>query len=125
METSLDIIYKLLYTNDLIKAKVGNRISFFIYEKYEDESKPFILLRPLNAQSPVIYGNDEIVREAQDIQIDVQAMSRNDCIVIMNEIEKILIDINCRQINGDTLDEYFEEVRRFCIAKRFRYKTKI
>lgn len=121
----LNDIYEAIKDNKVIKELVDNRIAFYLYENYEDESKPFIVLRPLSASSPSIYGNDEPLRMVQDIQIDVQSRNRRDCICIMDAIQDTLLKLNIRQLNGDTLDEYFESVRRFCIAKRFRIKTKI
>lgn len=121
----LNVIYERIKNNSVISLKVADRIKFYEYDYYEDESKPFIVLRPLNAVSPDLYGNDHSLREVQDIQIDVQACNRLDCKEIMQAIEYELEQIDFRQLNGDTLDEYFSSVRRFCLAKRFRCKTKI
>lgn len=121
----LSMVCKQIAKNELISQKCGGRIKMYEYPHYEEETKPFIIVRPLIASSPSIYGNDEALREQQIIQIDVQSMKRSDCALIMDEIEKELGQLNFRQSYGDSLDEYLSGVRRFVIAKRFECISKI
>lgn len=116
----LSKIQKQLTENEYIKSTVEKRISAYQYKFYNDETKPFIVLRPIEAVKNNLSGNNTALRRSQKIQIDVQSSNRLECKALMNEIEKELKKINIQVLdNSDSLDEYLEEVERFVYAKRF------
>lgn len=119
----LQKIYDVVSKDEIITNIVENRITFYTYKDYDIEKKAFLVLRPMNAKEPLVYGNDIPMNYQQDIQIDVQSTNRKDCMTVMNRIEDILVDINCRQLGYNALDEWIEPVGRFVLAKRFRIKT--
>lgn len=122
----LNEIYSKIKVIDNISTIVEDRISFYEYRHYEDETKPFIVLRPLNASTPEIYGNDVSLREYQDIQIDIQSKDRKVNYLLMNDIEKRLRETMLfTSLTSDSLDTYLEQVGRFVLAKKFRCKSKL
>lgn len=119
----IDVIYQKIKEDQIITDIVEERIRFYTYENFQEETKPFLIIRPLNADKGIQYGNDLPIQYEQDFQIDIQSKNRKDCRIVMSEIEKIMREINCRELTYNSLDEWFAPVGRYALAKRFRIKS--
>lgn len=121
----LNDIYNVIKDLPGVKRYVNNRIAFYEYKGYEDESMPFIVLRPLEAPMTHVYGNDSRVRAKQDIQIDIQVTDRKIGYLLMDELELALQkELNVYAQSYQSIDEYLDGVGRYVLAKRFRIKSK-
>lgn len=120
----IDIIYQKINSDEIIKEIVGDRIKFYTYENFQDEDKPFLIIRPLNAYRGAEHGNNLPIQYEQDFQIDIQSKNRKECRIVMTELEKIMREIGCRELTYNSLDEWFAPVGRYALAKRFRIKSK-
>lgn len=125
MKDFLNEAYELLKEDSFIKNKCENRIKFYEYPNYEDETKPFIVLRPLEAPTYDTYGSNGPIRASQIIQIDVQAQSRMECKTIMQAIMNQLIKKGWGRLNSNSLDTYFSEVKRYVLAYRFYFASEL
>lgn len=125
MKDFLNEAYDLLKDNSYIKEKCGNRIKFYEYPNYEDETKPFIVLRPLEGVSYDTYGSNQPIRASQIVQIDVQSQNRMECKTIMEAIMSTLKQRGWGRLNHNSLDEYFSEIKRYVLAYRFYFASNL
>lgn len=125
MNDFLNEAYELLKENSIIKEKCDKRISFYQYNQYEDETKPFIVLRPIEAVNDTNFGSNQVLQVSQIIQIDVQAKDRKDCKIIMHAVAETLGKKNWKRMGFDSLDTYLDEVKRYVLAYRFYFVSQI
>lgn len=113
----LEYIRKLFVEDEYIKSLVEDRIHFIKTTESSDTTKPFILIRPLNNE-PSTFVSDKYLSETFFVQIDVQSYKYNTSLKLANRIRYILW-INGLKQNGNEFDEFFEETKRYVLARKY------
>lgn len=122
MKSLIDEVYSIIANDSEIKRYCDNRISVYQYPFYNDENKPFVVIRPLEAVQQDMFASDDLIRGSQLIQIDVQSPSHADCFQIQNRINELLMNNGIYQQSGG-LDEKLEKVNRYVDARRYEVYT--
>lgn len=135
MKIMLEEVQKQLLENDYIRSmteiansgseKKSYRIKAYKYPENADKSGAFITIRPVDTPSEAYHGSDKELSVEHLIQIDVEAKYPSVCKQIQFNVKKEMKKLGFGQVNGQGLDEYFEETRRFVDARRYHGNTKI
>ena len=59
------------------------------------------------------------------MQIDVQSTVRMMCKELQSKVEEVLKPLGYTRINGQGLDEYFDETKHYVDERRYKLKTKL
>lgn len=128
MKDALQEIYLRLMSNSKIEQATlnANKHAIFYY-KEPDGTLPstLILIRPYSPPQYEVSASDSGMQQSVTVQIDVQSTKRMTCKELQAEIEKELRQIGYRRLNGQDLDEYFEDSKRYVDARRYKLNTKI
>lgn len=131
MKDMLDNIYEALCDNEYIhkltfnEETKENRIKYYEQPETADKSGAFITIRPVDAPNEAYHGSDKELSIEHLIQIDVESKYRATCKQIQYEIKKEMKKLGFGQVNGQGLDEYFSETKRFVDARRYDGNTRI
>lgn len=128
MKDALQEIYLRLMSNSKIEQATlnANKHAIFYYKEPDGTLPPtLILIRPYSPPQYEISASDSGMQQSVTVQIDVQSTKRMTCKELQTEIEKELRHIGYRRLNGQDLDEYFEDSKRYVDARRYKLNTKI
>lgn len=128
MKDALQEIYLRLMSNSKIEQATlnANKHAIFYYKEPDGTLPPtLILIRPYSPPQYEISASDSGMQQSVTVQIDVQSTKRMTCKELQVEIEKELRQIGYRRLNGQDLDEYFEDSKRYVDARRYKLNTKI
>lgn len=131
MKDMLVNIYELLCNNEYIKNMTFNdeteeyRIKYYEQPETADKTGAFITIRPVDVPNEAYHGSDKELSIEHLIQIDVEYKYRATCKQMQYEIKKEMKKLGFGQVNGQGLDEYFSETRRFVDARRYDGNTRI
>lgn len=128
MKDALQEIYLHLMSNSKIEQATlnANKHAIFYYKEPDGTLPPtLILIRPYSPPQYELSASDTGMQQSVTVQIDVQSNKRMTCKELQAEIEKELKCIGYRRLNGQDLDEYFEDSKRYVDARRYKFNTKI
>lgn len=131
MKDMLGNIYELLCNNEYIKNMTFNdeteeyRIKYYEQPETADKTGAFITIRPVDVPNEAYHGSDKELSIEHLIQIDVESKYRATCKQMQYEIKKEMKKLGFGQLNGQGLDEYFSEARRYVDARRYDGNTRI
>lgn len=123
----IDLIYQTLKNNPTIggltKAIDGSyRIRKYDYPETADQSKTFVLIKPLGPPIASNSASDEDMQIEFTFQIAVESPDRKEVKQVQSEIKKEMKKLNYGQMT-DGLDVYFEATGHFVDARRYRGNT--
>lgn len=124
MKDMLDIIYHQLLENPVISEKVENRIAYYEYGEERDQSKPFIIIIPMDPPNTGVIGSNQELNVQHTYQIDVSGSDRKEVKEIAKNIKTVMFDLGFGQL-PEGLDEWFKETKRYVDARRYRGLTKL
>lgn len=114
-------IYDALFTDQLIKEKVGTRIKFYEYPASGDVTSTHIIIDPLDVPLPSDYADNKWLTEDYLFQIEVWSKSLDDTQLIAKKIRDIMWDLRFSQ--GSGVDEYNKDLNIYRDARRYRGKV--
>lgn len=129
MNFPLEIIQEL-EKSDVIKELVNKRMRAFV--EPNDKSRAFIIVSPVEPETPVHGASNNFLGEEQHHQIDVQSYSYDEVKTISKEVRRVMNQSFNMYPQSGGVDSYFEDTRRYLISIRyigtphkFNYKSKI
>ena len=128
MKDALNEIYTALMHNSKIEQTTLNAGKHAIYYyKEPDGNLPLtlILIRPYSPPQYKVSASNQALQQSFTVQIDVQSIKRMICKELQTEIENSLREIGYNRLNGQDLDEYFEETKHYVDARRYKLKTRL
>lgn len=111
-------IYNALMSNELINSNCDGRIKFYEYPETADESKPFIVIDPLDIPEPLAHGSDEHHAFKYLYQIDVETKERLLTKQIQEEVRKEMKKLHFGQLSSG-MDKFFNTTKRYVDARRY------
>lgn len=125
MKDMLTIIRDALLQDPFISETVTEaRIAYYDYGEDKDDSKPFIILIPMDPPLPGVSGSDQELNIQHTFQIDVQANDRLQVKALQKQVKETMKRLGFGQL-PEGLDEYFKETKRYVDARRYRGQTKL
>lgn len=125
MKDMLSILYTELLKNPVISTEVtATRIAYYDYGEERDQTKPFIILIPLDPPNSGVSGSNQELNVRHTYQIDVQGSDRRKVKEIAKAVKLVMFTLGYGQL-PEGLDEWFEETKRFVDARRYRGFTKL
>lgn len=123
MKDMLLTVHDKLKSNNIIASFCENRIKLYEYPETADDTKPFIVIDPLDVPVPTVYASDKNHAFEYSYQIDVQGQSYESVKIIAEAIRKEMRNMGFEQFPGG-LDEYFKETKRYVDARRYHATIK-
>lgn len=125
MKDMLSILYTELLKNSVISTNVtATRIAYYDYGEERDQTKPFIILIPLDPPNTGVSGSNQELNIMHTYQIDVQGSNRLEVKEIAKAVKSVMFSLGYGQL-PEGLDEWFYETKRFVDARRYRGLTKL
>ncbi|OQQ84464.1 hypothetical protein [Ligilactobacillus salivarius] len=128
MKDALSEIYSSFLKETVIeKATLDGKKHHIYYYQEPDGALPqtFILIRPYKPPESSISMSDKSAQQEITVQIDVQSTVRMMCKELQSKVEEVLKPLGYIRINGQGLDEYFDETKHYVDARRYKLKTKL
>lgn len=111
-------VHQKLKANSVIANYCESRIKLYEYPETADDTKPFIVIDPLDVPIPATYASNDNHAFEYNYQIDVQSQ---DYVITKKLAEAIRLEmrnLGFEQLPGG-LDEYFKETKRYVDARRY------
>lgn len=116
-------IYNKLFTDEVIRDLVGDRIKFYKYPEPKNVKETHIIIDPLDVPKPDDYADDTWLTDDYLLQIDVWSKSMSERDVIALKVREIMLEIlNFKQLSGG-VDEWDEDYDIYRDARRYRGKS--
>lgn len=118
----LMLIYTELMKDEYIAQHAAGRIKFYEYPETGNVTAPYIVIDPLDAPLPAVFGDDTYLTEDYIFQVDVWTKKR----LITKELSKRVQDVLWKMnfhTSGGGVDEYDKETGIYRMAKRYRGKV--
>lgn len=113
----LEYIQELILEDDYLQSIISDRIYFMKTTESSNTTKPFVLIRPISNDIST-FVSDKYLSETFFVQIDVQSYKYNISLKIANRIRKILWNNGLKRYGTD-FNEYFEETKRYVLARKY------
>lgn len=125
MKDMLTIIRDALLQDPFINETVTEeRIAYYDYGEDKDDTKPFIILIPMDPPLPGVSGSNQELNVQHTYQIDVQAYDRLQVKALQKQVKETMKQLAFGQL-PEGLDGYFKETNRYVDARRYRGQTKL
>lgn len=118
MTDMLLTVHEKLQANSVIAKYCGSRIKLYEYPETADDTKPFIVIDPLDVPIPANYASNDNHAFEYNYQIDVQTQSYEITKLLAEAIRLEMRKLGFEQLPGG-LDEYFKETKRYVDARRY------
>lgn len=118
MTDMLLIVHEKLKGNSVIAKYCESRIKLYEYPETADDTKPFIVIDPLDVPIPATYASNNNHSFEYNYQIDVQTQSYEITKLLAEAIRLEMRELGFEQLpNG--LDEFFKETKRYLDVRRY------
>lgn len=122
----LDEVYKVLKSDPIISAEVGDRIKFYEYPSTGNISGPIIVLEEVGPEMPGDFADDTWLTEDYFVHVEVWVQGtsgRKKRDAIAKRIKKVMwSDLGFVQVSG-MAPEWDKDTNTFRDARRYRGKA--